>query len=43
MGCISRLAHPYEWKKGVRFYKRLKAKIAARAELSSPHEKRRQL
>jgi len=27
------LAHPYEWKKGVRFYKRLKAKIAARAEL----------
>ena len=27
------MAHPYEWKKGVRFYKRLKAKIAARAEL----------
>ena len=24
------LAHPFEWKKGVRFYKRLKAKIAAR-------------
>jgi len=27
------MAHPYEWKKGVRFYKRLKDKIAARAEL----------
>jgi hypothetical protein len=27
------MAHPYEWKKGVRFYKRLKAKIAACAEL----------
>ena len=27
------MAHPYEWKKGVRFYKRLKAKIAARSEL----------
>ena len=27
------MAHPYEWKKGVRFYKRLKAKIAARQEL----------
>src|SRR5713226_2585575 len=26
-------AHPFEWKKGVRFYKRLKAKIAARQEL----------
>jgi hypothetical protein len=26
------MAHPYEWMKGVRFYKRLKAKIAARAE-----------
>ena len=28
------LAHPFEWKKGVRFYKRLKAKIAARQELA---------
>ena len=27
------LAHPYEWKKGVRFYRRLKDKIAARSEL----------
>ena len=27
------MAHPYEWKKGVRFYKRLKDKIAARSEL----------
>jgi hypothetical protein len=27
------MAHPFEWKKGVRFYKRLKAKIAAREEL----------
>ena len=27
------LAHPFEWKKGVRFYKRLKDKIAARSEL----------
>jgi transposase len=27
------LAHPFTWKKGVRFYKRLKAKIAARTEL----------
>jgi len=26
-------AHPFTWKKGVRFYKRLKAKIAARQEL----------
>jgi putative transposase len=26
-------AHPVTWKKGVRFYKRLKAKIAARQEL----------
>jgi hypothetical protein len=25
--------HPFEWKKGVRFYKRLKDKIAARTEL----------
>jgi len=28
------MAHPFEWKKGVRFYKRLKAKIAARQELA---------
>jgi len=27
------MAHPFDWKKGVRFYKRLKAKIAARQEL----------
>ena len=27
------MAHPFEWKKGVRFYKRLKDKIAARSEL----------
>lgn len=27
------MAHPFEWKKGVRFYKRLKDKIAARADL----------
>jgi len=27
------MAHPYEWKKGVPFYKRLKDKIAARADL----------
>ena len=27
------LAHPFEWKKGVRFYQRLKDKIAARSEL----------
>lgn len=27
------MAHPFEWKKGVRFYKRLKDKIAARTEL----------
>jgi len=26
-------AHPFTWKKGVRFYKRLKANIAARQEL----------
>ena len=26
------MAHPFEWKKGVRFYKRLKNKIAARSE-----------
>ena len=26
-------AHSFTWKKGVRFYKRLKAKIAARQEL----------
>jgi DDE superfamily endonuclease len=26
------MAHPFEWKKGVRFYKRLKDKIAARSE-----------
>src|SRR6266702_8419159 len=29
------MAHPFEWKKGVRFYKRLKDKIAARSELQS--------
>jgi hypothetical protein len=28
------MAHPFEWKKGVRFYKRLKDKIAARQELA---------
>ena len=27
------MAHPFEWKKGVRFYKRLKDKIAERAQL----------
>jgi hypothetical protein len=27
------MAHPFEWKKGVRFYRRLKDKIAARSEL----------
>jgi hypothetical protein len=27
------MAHPFEWRKGVRFYKRLKDKIAARSEL----------
>jgi hypothetical protein len=27
------LAHPYEWKKGVRFYRRLKDKLAAHSEL----------
>ena len=27
------IAHPFEWTKGVRFYKRLKDKIAARSEL----------
>ena len=27
------MAHPFEWKKGVRFYNRLKDKIAARSEL----------
>jgi len=27
------MAHPFAWKKGVRFYKRLKAKIAARQAL----------
>ena len=27
------MAHPFEWKKGVRLYKRLKDKIAARSEL----------
>ena len=27
------MAHPFEWKKGVRFYQRLKDKIAARTEL----------
>ena len=27
------MAHPFEWKKGVRFYKRLTDKIAARSEL----------
>ena len=28
------LAHPFEWKKGVRFYKRLKDKLAVPSELS---------
>jgi DDE superfamily endonuclease len=27
------MAHPYEWKKGVRFYRRLKDKLAAHSEL----------
>ena len=27
------MAHPFEWRKGVRFYRRLKDKIAARSEL----------
>jgi hypothetical protein len=27
------MAHPFEWNKGVRFYKRLKDKIATRSEL----------
>jgi hypothetical protein len=27
------MAHPFEWKKGVRFYKRMKDKIAARSSL----------
>ena len=27
------MAHPFEWKKGVRFYRRLKDKIAARSKL----------
>ena len=27
------IAHPFEWRKGVRFYRRLKDKIAARSEL----------
>jgi hypothetical protein len=27
------LAHPFEWKKGVRFYQRLKDKVAARSDL----------
>jgi hypothetical protein len=27
------MAHPFEWNKGVRFYKRLKAKLAERSEL----------
>jgi len=27
------MALPFEWKKGVRFYERLKDKIAARSEL----------
>jgi hypothetical protein len=27
------LAHPFEWKKGVRFYKRLKDKLATRSDL----------
>jgi hypothetical protein len=27
------LAHPFTWKRGVRFYQRLKAMIAARPEL----------
>ena len=27
------MAHPHEWKKCVRFYKRLKDKIATRSEL----------
>ena len=26
------MAHPFEWKKGVRFYQRMKDKIAARSE-----------
>jgi hypothetical protein len=29
------MAHPFEWKKGVRFYQRLKDKIAARSELQT--------
>ena len=37
------MAHPFEWKKGVRFYKRLKDKIAARPELHWQLEKHRQL
>jgi hypothetical protein len=28
------MAHPLEWKKRVRFYKRLEARIAARQELA---------
>jgi hypothetical protein len=27
------LAHPFEWKKGVRFYQRLKDRIATRSDL----------
>jgi hypothetical protein len=27
------MAHPFEWKKGVRFYKRLKDKLAAGSAL----------
>jgi hypothetical protein len=31
--CNLHLAHPFEWKKGVRFYQRLKDKLATRSEL----------
>ena len=32
------MAHPFEWNKGVRFYKRLKDKIAARSSFSWRHD-----
>jgi hypothetical protein len=34
------MAHPFEWRKGVRFYQRLKDKLSARPELQLAEEHR---
>jgi hypothetical protein len=32
------MAHPFEWNKGVRFYERLKDKLAARSTFNWLHD-----